>query len=244
MRLVIIATFLVLLTAAPAFADCTLSATAVCNGVSCANETKSPGSIVYNADHGKLQVCADGSWHALGPGDDPSDACYGVPAPGTVCGDGSVYAGRSPDGNVKMFTTPADAASTKTWNNGQTDWVDTSLANCGSAPACDNSGETNTTTLAAADSDSNDAGVQPHEAAKYCADLSAHGHSDWYLPSAPELNVIYGNKTAIGLFDISGGNYWSSSEIDFTNAWTQNFTDGAQGSSLKHYGYLVRCARR
>ncbi len=175
---------------------------------------------------------------------------------GTVCADGTVYAGTSPDGNVPMYVTRCDynmtwagstCINTRTgiaWNNGQADWVDTSLVNCGSAPACDVSGESNTTALAAADSDSDDAGVQPHAAAKYCDDLTVHGNSDWYLPSALELNVIYGNKAAIGQFNISGSNYWSSSESVTNNAWYQKFSDGAQGSSNKNGGFFVRCARR
>jgi hypothetical protein len=184
----------------------------------------------------------------------PADCSTG--AIGTVCADGSVYAGTSPDGSVPMYVTRCDYNQTWsgsactgtrqgiTWNNGQSDWVDTSLVNCGSVPACDVSGETNTTTLAAADSDSNDGGVQPHAAAKYCDDLTVHGNSDWYLPSAPELNVINTNKTAIGQFDISGSFYWSSSEYIFINAWYQRFSDGAQGFNGKVNGYLVRCARR
>lgn len=185
----------------------------------------------------------------------PADCSTG--AVGTVCADGSVYAGISPGGNVPMYVTRCDYNMTwngsacinsrtyLTWNNGQGDFVDTSLVECGSVPGCDVSGETNTTTLAAADSDSNDAGVQPHAAAKYCNDLVLHGNSDWYLPSAPELNVIYGNKTAIGQFDTSGEDYWSSSEHNFTdNAWSQRFSDGAQNYLNKSYGYLVRCARR
>lgn len=175
---------------------------------------------------------------------------------GTVCADGSVYAGTSPDGGVPMYVTRCDYNQTWsgsacintrtgiTWNNGQSDWVDTSLVNCGSVPACDVSGETNTTTLSSADSDSNDAGVQPHAAAKYCDDLVIHGNSDWYLPSAPELNVIYANKTAIGQFDTGGDYYWSSSENDNGNAWYQEFSNGAQGVFTKAAGNWVRCARR
>ena len=187
----------------------------------------------------------------------PADCSTG--AVGTVCADGSVYAGISPDGNVPMYVTRCDYNMTWngsacinsrqgiTWNAGNSsNYVDTALNNCSSVPACDISGETNTTTLAAADSDNGTGGMQPHAAAKYCDDLTVHGNSDWYLPSAPELNVIYGNKTAIGQFDISGSNYWSSSERENDVAWYQRFSDGYQngGAYTKNYGYLVRCARR
>ncbi|MGO4809416.1 DUF1566 domain-containing protein [Cupriavidus sp. 2MCAB6] len=177
---------------------------------------------------------------------------------GTVCADGSVYAGTSPDGSVPMYVTRCDAGQTwsgsacinarqtHTWNNGLINYVDTSLVNCGSPGGCAVSGETNTTTLAAADSDNVNAGVQPHDAAVYCDSLSIHGQTDWYLPSAPELNVIYASKTAIGNFDISGSSYWSSSENDNSGAWSQRFSDGTQSTGMytKGSGYLVRCARR
>ena len=40
--------------------------------------------------------------------------CAGpLPPVGTVCADGFVYAGLTPDGNVKMYTTPADAGQSK-----------------------------------------------------------------------------------------------------------------------------------
>jgi hypothetical protein len=187
----------------------------------------------------------------------PADCSTG--AIGTVCADGSVYAGISPDGSMPMYVTRCDYNMTwdgsacintrtwLTWNNGQANFIDTSLVNCGAVPVCDVSGETNTGVLAAADSDSVTAGVQPHAAAKYCDDLVLHGNSDWYLPSAPELDVIYANKVAIGNFNTGGsGYYWSSSEGASNQAWNQRFSDGSQTFSYmyKSNQYYVRCARR
>jgi hypothetical protein len=54
--------------------------------------------------------------------------------------------------------------------------------------------------------------------------------SDWYLPSQDELNQMYVNKNAIG--DFSTDWYWSSSEVDATEAWPQHFGNGLQ------YGYF------
>ena len=72
-----------------------------------------------------------------------------------------------------------------TWNNGNASgYVDTSLANCASAPGCDPDGAANTATLITEDSDSGTAGVQPHVAAQYCADATFNGYADWYLPSS------------------------------------------------------------
>ncbi len=173
---------------------------------------------------------------------------------GTVCGDGTVYAGTSADGNVPIYVTRCDynmswngssCANTRTGvngNNGLTNWVDTALTNCATSPACDASGETNTTTLASADSDSVTSGTQLHGAAKYCDDLSLHSQTDWYLPSASELDVIRTNRTAIGNF--STGDYWSSSESDSQNFWSENFNTGTFTASAKNLAYYVRCARK
>ncbi|MCG8322099.1 MAG: DUF1566 domain-containing protein, partial [Cytophagales bacterium] len=53
----------------------------------------------------------------------------GCPNIGDVCADGSVHAGLSPDGNVAMYTTPANAGS-YTWNKGSTNWINTAMVNC------------------------------------------------------------------------------------------------------------------
>jgi len=102
---------------------------------------------------------------------------------GTVCPDGSVYAGTTPDGDVPFYVTRCDYNMTWdgsactgsrqgiTWNNGLGNWVNTTLSNCTHSFACPETGEANTTTLAAADSDSVNGGTQPHAAAKYCDDL-------------------------------------------------------------------------
>jgi hypothetical protein len=184
----------------------------------------------------------------------PTDCSTG--AIGTVCADGSVYAGTSPDGDVPMYAARCDynmtwdgasCVNTRTgisWNDGNGGWVDTTLVNCVSVLACNNSGETNTTTLIAEDSNSSAGGSQPHAAAQYCSDLSVHGQTDWYLPSAPELNILFTNKTAIANFEVNGSLYWSSSENTNDGAWVQRFSDGAQGNFGKYNGNYVRCVRR
>jgi len=63
-------------------------------------------------------------------------------------------------------------------------------------------------------------------AAQICNDLVEGGYGDWYLPSQDELNKLYLNKDTIGGFSSSG--YWSSSELDISQAWGQNFADGVQ----------------
>jgi hypothetical protein len=81
-----------------------------------------------------------------------------------------------------------------------------------------------------------------HIAAKFCSDLMLRGYDDWYLPGKDELNKIYLNKYIIGGF--ANTFYWSSSEINDSCAWSQNFTDGTQVSdSLKTTQNYVRAIR-
>jgi hypothetical protein len=173
---------------------------------------------------------------------------------GTICDDGTVFAGTSMDGVIPMFTTRCDAGQnwdgtacinarlTLNWNSGSTNYVDTPLVNCGAVGDCDVSGETNTATLVATDS-STSGGFQIHAAAVYCSDLIADGQSDWYLPSASELNTLSLNYTAIGNFLAS--EYWSSSEnSDVTRAFTQNLNTGSIVLPWKINFQYVRCVRK
>jgi len=86
-------------------------------------------------------------------------------------------------------------------------------------------------------------------AAKICDDLVLEGYSDWYLPSKDELNKLYINKDAIGGFDTRHV-YWSSTEINELDAWSQDFgnnnwglTPGFQGNYPKYYTPCVRAVR-
>ncbi|MDD2325313.1 MAG: DUF1566 domain-containing protein [Alphaproteobacteria bacterium] len=172
-----------------------------------------------------------------------SDVCSGTPSIGTVCSDGTVYAGLSPDGNVKIYTTRCDVGQTwdgsactgtrtnKKWSYGVT--IATGYTN-------GSTGESNTSGLYALNANADG----PYEAATFCQDLVINGQSDWYLPSSGELSVLYTSKTAIGNFDTSGTYYWSSSELNTTNAWIQRFSDGNQANDNKTGNYYVRCARR
>ena len=67
------------------------------------------------------------------------------------------------------------------------------------------------------------------EAKTACADLFLNGFSNWRLPTKKELNMMYLQKYTIGGF--ANYHYWSSTENDFTNAWSQNFNNGFQFSN-------------
>jgi len=83
-------------------------------------------------------------------------------------------------------------------------------------------GQANTTVIANGCSDS---------PAKYCYELVQNGYDDWFLPSKEELNQIYIQKNVLGVF--ANNYYWSSSEIDDSAAWCQNFADGNQPEADK-----------
>lgn len=88
-------------------------------------------------------------------------------------------------------------------------------------------------------------------AAKSCADKDYYGHNDWYLPSKLELNLMYNNIgrgapapfTNIGGFQ--NGPYWSSTESNNLNAYSQHFGTGSTGfGTSKSNAYSVRAIRQ
>jgi hypothetical protein len=183
-----------------------------------------------------LAFCNGSKWTSFLSPSNSVAAAYG-----DMCSDGTVYAGISPDGNKPMFTTPLDAPGNYSFNKGTSTWFDTDVDNCytsspGTEAGC-HTGRANTAILAAA----TDAGA-PYKAAKYCADLVAYGKSDWYLPSADELNVLYQHRASIGGF--STDVYWSSSEQWEDTVRMQDFSDGYQGTiTTKNDADKIRCVR-
>ncbi len=121
-----------------------------------------------------------------------------------------------------MYTTAADEGGFA-WNNGNSSGYTTT------SQTSTTTGETNTTNLLTINSDSGTAGTQPHLAAQQCANSTANGHSDWYLPAKDELDVLYTQQYRDRGFNVSGsfptGYYWSSSEFSFSVAWYQKFRE-------------------
>lgn len=65
---------------------------------------------------------------------------------------------------------------------------------------------------------------------------------DWRLPTKYELNEMYLQQLAVGGFATLF--YWSSTEVDLTNAWIQDFYDGFQFGNFKDdVTSLVRSVR-
>ena len=81
-------------------------------------------------------------------------------------------------------------------------------------------------------------------AARLCDDLISNGYNDWFLPSKNELNQLYINRAIIGRFTTKP--YISSSASSMTEAFMQNFYNGAQGGSGQRdiiYNSRVRAIR-
>ena len=157
---------------------------------------------------------------------------------GDRCDDGTIYAGISPDGSVEMYTTPEDAGLMH-WNNDNTNYTDVSGV-AGSA----NAGMSNTLGLVITDSDSVAAGFQTHFAAQYCYDFVFGGNDDWYLPAPNEMLVLYNNRVALGNFDVSGEEYWTSEQGGSNSGRTVIFSNGNLNGSDKHVDERVRCVRK
>jgi hypothetical protein len=65
-------------------------------------------------------------------------------------------------------------------------------------------------------------------AARHAFDYEVNGYSDWFMPSADELDEMYNVLYAVEepLSPFAPTYYWSSSEYDLKNAWTVLFRSG------------------
>lgn len=183
---------------------------------------------IYHPNGGGAKAC----------GAPPAGGCGASPSIGQLCPDGTVYAGLSPDGNLPMFTTPSDAGGIPINNGNNGDWTDV-------AAYSTTSGSANTAAYVAADSDSATPGVQPHQAPSYCHSLTAHGHSDWYLPAEEEFDVLFTNHGQ-GSLEVNANWYWTSTEHWMASTGYRNGpAQGAGGGSgMKHFTNEVRCVRK
>ena len=68
-------------------------------------------------------------------------------------------------------------------------------------------------------------------------------YDDWYLPSIEELNKMYINLHQLGLGGFASISYWSSTEVDSSVAWGQNFSNGTQINTSKNATRYVRAIR-
>ena len=127
--------------------------------------------------------------------------------------------------------------TSKTWSS---DTTHSLLAVNGWAARAVGSGQANTTAMMANGSTSY---VKDTSGAAFFADSSACGtKTDWFLGSLGEMKLMYDNLQGLGGFSLIWG-YSSSSELDGTNAWYQDFKYGNQGGDAKFGGLYVRPVR-
>ena len=86
-----------------------------------------------------------------------------------------------------------------------------------------------------------------NQAKEYAAQLDAHGHKDWRVPTRKELDVLFNNRAAIGGFNVSGSNpagwYWSTASNYQWSAWGQRFSGGFQDDIIMGNPSSVRLVR-
>ena len=183
---------------------------------------------------------ASDSWSVSTSGGDCSVA---NPIPGTVCADGTVYAGKTVDGNVKMYVTRCDEGMS--WNGSvctgtrvYPKWATNGNTSDDSGGGGTVSGFTNTYTLNALVNTNS-----PFPMADRCATLTANGHSDWYLPATQEYVTILGNKDAIGYFN-NTATYFASNQSNVVSALAIRASDQTSIAGAKINTSEVRCARK
>lgn len=80
-------------------------------------------------------------------------------------------------------------------------------------------------------------------ASGYANELDCGGHSDWFVPSKTELDLMYEKLAKIGLGNFTNGYYWSSSAYDYGRAWNRPFGVGAAFDGNKDGNFAVRPIR-
>lgn len=170
---------------------------------------------------------------------------------GETCRDGSIFMYEPGDGTVVRAVT-ATLEVTRRWDSA-------SCVNCGAGNIGGSSerGYDNTYDYLwnYTDDQKTEVGLSGYfEAAAYCASLTAHGHSDWHLPSSSEnfYTILLARAECIARTGSANqcpgaGPYWSSVEVNATQAMARSLTGGFNYNSLtvdKSSSYRVRCVRR
>ena len=166
----------------------------------------------------------------------PNHAACMASGIGTICSDGTVYAGDS--GGRHLFITQTNEPGTYTWSNG-VNGLSTGATNS-------NNGLSNYNTLIGLSNVES-----PYMAANACKSLNNgpnnYGHTDWYLPARNELNLLYDNRASIGNFLTVEyyGMYYSSTEYNSSSVCMNYFFNGSACYTYesKHNAYKVRCIR-
>lgn len=80
-------------------------------------------------------------------------------------------------------------------------------------------------------------------AAKKCHEYQDSSGGEWFLPSRAELYLLRKNLKTKGLGNFSNYKYWSSTEYDKSNAWSQDFASLATSVDAKTADNWVRAIK-
>lgn len=202
----------------------------------CTNPGGDEGDIIYNGTYAVFQGCTEDGWIAFHtPLPEPPPA--GCPNVGNICGDGTIYAGIF--NGKKIYAAAADGPAGTSYRFGAHNFV------TGEISTTDGRGNTDKlyAHITNGDGNANPDGTYPHNAILYCYDSTAHGRSDWYLPAKDELNFIQQQIGPSPNNNFQANFYWSSSEYNDIDSWTQWFSNGNQNHYSKASSYRVRCIR-
>jgi hypothetical protein len=131
-----------------------------------------------------------------------------------------------------LVVSTSDQSAGATWYNG-------SNVNTGANGTAIGTGLSNSNTIISGQGNTN------AYAAKLCRDYTGGGYSDWFLPSANELEKWWVNRgTSRSVW--SSGNYWTSSETSTSEAKSVSFITSSSGIAYayqKSSSFYVRAMR-
>lgn len=199
------------------------------------------GAVSWTVDGSSLEH-PDGSCSVFHPNGGGVKPCNGLATAalcrlenlqiGESCG-GAIYAGTV--NGYRLYAAAADSAIT-TWNSG-----------CGSGGCLpyimshDVDGEMNTNYLLSLTGP-----AAPYKAAQTCRAMGP----EWYLPSRPEMLLVYNARNSgdfAGTFTTAAGSkYWTSTELTYgTRAYSRRFDNGLEDATYKSQtGVNLRCVRK
>lgn len=84
---------------------------------------------------------------------------------------------------------------------------------------------------------------ETEKAVQRAAGITSDTYDDWFIPSKDELNLMYHNLKRKELAQFKNKDYWSSSQLSESWAWSQSFKDGQQISNQKNGLCYIRPVR-
>jgi hypothetical protein len=197
--------------------------------------TSATGNVLYNVNltiGTKIE-----SWYVRSRGN-CADADPGI---GTICTNGSVFVGFSPDTGAKTYVTECNLG--RTLSGGACTGGATTLRWSGATILTGVTdqvrGETSTTNLVGlSNADS------PYSASSSCDTLNQHGQTDWYLPSMIEAYLLFGSCDVTPDAGCSNTDrIWTSTESDASYAY-YFYTAGGLSTTPKTGLNRMRCFRK